>query len=402
MVPSEQLGAGPRSKPRILLGVTSDASLALMKGLPEYLGANGWEVHVVSAPGPGLAELERAGEVTSHGIAMLRDPSPWRDLRSLLRWVQLVKRLRPDVISVGTPKAGLLGGLAGWFARVPHRVYLLRGLRLETTSGVKRVILTALERVSFASAHTSIAVSASLMQKVVEMKLVSPHKITVLGHGSSNGIDAGDISCRRLDIPSVNRMREELGLSRSVPVIGFVGRLNPDKGLDVLAEARRILVSRNVDHQFLLVGGVDHGVRGKGADLLMSSGRAPVLTGQVVDPAPYYQMMDVFCLPSLREGFPNVVLEAGASRLPTVTTNATGAVDSVVEGSTGLVAPVNDAESLADHLEVLLRDEKLRASMGRLAFEHVTAHFDRTDVWRATEEYYRTLLASNRKGVNHR
>ena len=121
-------------KPRIVLGVTVDLSLRLMAGFPQYLAERGWDVHVVSSPGARLDALAGVDGVTVHALTMAREPSPVSDLRSLIAWMRLLRRLRPDVVSVGTPKAGLLGGIAARLTRVPGRVYMLRGLRLETST----------------------------------------------------------------------------------------------------------------------------------------------------------------------------------------------------------------------------------------------------------------------------
>ena len=173
----------------ILLAVTSDVSLSLMAGFPAYLVSQGWDVHVVSAPGPKLQPLAELDGVSVHALEMRRDPAPLHDLRSLMSWIRLLRKVRPDVMSVGTPKAGLLGSLAGLLTRVPARVYLLRGLRYETTAGLKRTILLGLERLSAACSHKVVAVSESLRKTAVADGVSPAHKMVVIGSGSSNGVD---------------------------------------------------------------------------------------------------------------------------------------------------------------------------------------------------------------------
>lgn len=378
--------------PRILLGVTADLSLTLMKGFPEYLRDRGWDVHVVSAPGPALTALATVPGITIHSIDMARQPAPAQDARSLLAWVCLLRRVRPDLISVGTPKAGLLGGIAGFLTRVPHRVYLLRGLRLETSTGIERRILVGLERLSIGVAHDVVAVSNSLRDRVVELGLVKSSKVRVLGRGSSNGVDVTAFAASFLGPDERVQLTDSLGIDDSVPVIGFVGRLTADKGLSVLADARELLAGRGVDHQLLIVGGIDEGVTESLLNKITSTGREAIRTGHVSNPRPYYQVMDLLCLPTYREGFPNVVLESAAAGIPTVTTDATGAVDSVIAGKTGTIVPVGSAEKLADALEALVLDSALRKDMGAEALRHVKAHYDRTDVWERTHSYYLKLL----------
>lgn len=376
----------------ILLGVTADVSLTLMRGFPEHLRDQGWHVHVVSSPGPRLHALSEVEGVTTHALSMAREPSPFHDLRALIAWIRLLRAVRPNVISVGTPKAGLLGGLAGVVTRVPKRVYLLRGLRLETATGPTRRLLALLEMISLRCAGSVVAVSESLRQRVLALKLETAKKLVVLGSGSSNGVDLTAFSDQAVTPEAVDAARRSAGLVDAVPVVGFVGRLTADKGLSTLAAARAELERRGVDHQLLVVGRIDGGDDVAVVEQVVSAGRPAALVGYVDDPTPYFRLMDVHCLPTLREGFPNVVLEASASRVPTVTTDATGAVDSVIDGKTGLVVPKEDSTALADALQTLLEDEKKRTQLGLAALDFVTDHFSRPDVWRATEAFYSELL----------
>nr|WP_255412636.1 glycosyltransferase [Cryobacterium sp. Y62] len=367
-----------------------------MRGFPEYLRDKGWEVHIVSTPGPMLMSLSEVSGLYTHALAMERPPSPVKDLLALVAWYRLLRTVRPDIISVGTPKAGLLGGLASLLARVPERIYLLRGLRLETAHGLQRWVLECLERLSLGVATQILSVSPSLRQRVISLGLVSPAKVRVLGHGSSNGVDLAAFEPARISEEQVVKLAEQLRILKGVPVVGFVGRLTLDKGLADLADAREILAHRNIDHQILLVGEIDEG---QNQDLLVrlhAYGRPVITTGHVTDPKPYYRLMDLLCLPTLREGFPNVVLEAGASGLPTVTTDATGAVDSVIGGETGLIAVAGDSRSLAAKLEELLLVPDTRTAMGTAAKAHVMANFDRTLVWAHLAEFFNSLVAQDK------
>lgn len=373
---------------RILLGVTSDVSLTLMRGFPQYLAERGWQVHVVSSPGPLLEELRGVEGVSVHELAMVRDPSVVSDVRALVAWRRLLRDVRPDVVSVGTPKAGLLGGLAAAWLRVPSRFYQLRGLRLETSRGPKRWILTAAERAALASAHRVLSVSPSLKDRVVELGLVRTEKVSVPAKGSSNGVDIERFAGGRFSETEIEDLRTGLGIDPAVLTLGFVGRLTKDKGLEALIDAMRILEQKDVRLQLLVVGAVDDQ---SGDELLgrMRGGRIAVIeTGHVADTAIYYRLMDVLCLPTLREGFPNVVLEAGASGVPTITTDATGAIDSVVDGQTGLIVDAGSGERLADGIATLAGDPALIAAMGVNAQRYVAENYRRRDVWAALDRAY--------------
>ncbi|WP_375423648.1 glycosyltransferase family 4 protein [uncultured Friedmanniella sp.] len=364
--------------------MSADVSLGLLQGYPAHLVERGWDVHVVSSPGRRLAELGGEPGVTVHALAMERDPSPLRDLVSLLRWVGLLWRLRPDTVYVGTPKAGLLGTLAAVLVGVAHRVYILRGLRFETTQGLTRQLLVILERLTAAGAHVVVAVSPSLRDRALESGIGTDEKVRVLGRGSSNGVDTTHFDRGRVSEEQRRRLAADLGLDPDRPVVGFVGRLGADKGLHDLAAAHHQLEDDGVPHQLLVVGPVEDG----GAALRAFGDRpdALVRTGAVPDTAPYYALMDVLVLPTRREGFPNVVLEASASSVPVITTDATGAVDSVVDGQTGQIVPVGDPAALADAVATLLADPAAGRRMGRQGRELVLASFERTRFWDYVDE----------------
>ncbi len=374
-------------RPRtVVLGVTADQSITLLRGLPQFLREQGWDVHVVSTPGPLLERLAADEGVTVHGLAMARNPSPLSDLRALAKWIALLQKLRPASLMVGTPKAGLLGSLAGFVTRVPRRIYVLRGLRLETTTGLPRFALASLERLTAAASHTVLAVSHSLAQLYIDSRLAPRRKVRVLGEGSSNGVDVHAHELGALPEGALADAQARASLTPDLPVIGFVGRLTRDKGLAVLMEAAERLSAKGLSFQLLLVGGVDSEDGREILARLMESAIDVSAVGHVDDPRPYFHLMDVLCLPTFREGFPNVVLQASASRVPTVTTRATGAVDSVVDGVTGLLADIGDSSSLAAALEPLIRDPDRRMAMGQASRKRVMQHFDQVDVWARTAD----------------
>ncbi|TQO23691.1 glycosyltransferase family 4 protein [Paramicrobacterium agarici] len=381
------IGSEPR--PRIVLGVTSDISLSLLAGFPTHLEASGWDVHVVCAPGASASMFVPSRFVTLHTIDMVRSPSLMRDVRSLLRWMSLLRDLKPDLLSVGTPKAGLLGVLAAWLLGQGRRIYMLRGLRMETEAGLRRLMLWCSEKVALLLASRVLAVSPSLRERVVQLNLAPSSKVDVLGLGSSNGVEFERFDS--LDEEVVNSLRRDLNLGGATPIVGFVGRLVRDKGLVELLGAHRALLSRRVPHKLLIVGSIDD--EPEVANLFdAQEADQIVVTGHVPDVAPYFALMDVFCLPTHREGFPNVVLEASSASIPTVTTDATGAVDSVLDKETGRIVKVGSTEQLSNALQELVMDRRLALEYGKNALEWVKVNYARKDVWARTEKYYRALI----------
>ena len=383
-----------RARPRILLGVTVAKSLILMQGLPRVLAESGWDVHVASNPGAELDRLSAEG-ITVHPIVMAREPSPLQDLRSLRAWSRLIRTVRPDVVFTGTPKAGLLGMLAAKRMRVPARIYHLRGLRMETSTGWRRRVYAVVERLAISSATETLAVSKSLRDEVARLGLAHPTRMIVLGEGSSNGVDVdrfapGDPSAE---------LAGRLGIDEAIPVIGYVGRLTSDKGSSELIGASMTLARRGVAHQLLIVGEAeDEAVRGQFLDL-QRQGVSVVLTGQVADTAPYYRLMTVFCLPTYREGFPNVVLEATASGVCTVTTDATGAKDSVIDGESGVIVPMRDADRLGAAFADVLADPAKRELLAAAGRRRAVHQFDRRRVQADTVAYLSSARADEGSGT---
>jgi glycosyltransferase involved in cell wall biosynthesis len=377
----------------VLYGVTSDTSLSFCRGHVDALKAEGFEVAFVSAPGPALRDFALSDGSNFFEIPMRRELSLLSDFFALLRLIRLIRRLRPVLTNFGTPKAGLLGNIAAFMCRVPHRVYTLHGLRLETARGWKFRLLTLSEKIACLCAHRVICVGPTLQQQAIQLGLVEPEKVVVLANGTCNGIDADLFAPVAANFARADQLRETLGLPKGVPVIGFVGRFTRDKGIPELLEAYLSLRSTHPELRLLLVGRFEEGdpVPQPVRDVIEAD-RKIFCAGFVSDTSPYYHLMDLLALPTYREGFPLVPLEAQAAGLPVVVTNATGANDSVRHGETGLLVPVGDAAALAEAMGSLLDDPAKRAEMGRKGQAWVRSKFDGDHV-RAElmKEYHRML-----------
>ena len=374
-------------------------SQRVLTGQLAYFRECGCDVTLAASPAPELSALGEQEGVRVVPIRIPRDIEPVADAAAFVRLVRLCRRLRPHVVNASMPKAALLGLLAARLTRVPARVYVLRGLRLETTRGLQRRVLAWAERLTAACAHRVLSVSHSLRATYVEQGYAGAEKVVVLGDGSGNGVDAARFARGAGDTARVRRLRQSLGLEEK-RVVGYVGRLTADKGTSDLYAAYVSLRARVPDAKLLLVGDFESGGDDLPGPLRQALVADPgvIITGVVAEPAPYYGLMEVVVLASHREGFPNVPLEAAACGIPVVGTRVTGTVDAIVDGDTGRLVDRGDVQGLAEGILGYLVDEDLRRAHGARARQRVTASFRGPVVWQALEGVYRELAAAEDTG----
>jgi glycosyltransferase involved in cell wall biosynthesis len=380
--------------PHIVVGITHPQTCLTLTGRLRALREAGFRVTLVSSPGELLERTAAREGVESMAIPMRREISLLADIVSLARLWWLLLRLRPDMTEFSTPKAGLLGTAAALLAGVPKRIYMLRGLKVEGTTGIKRRILLAAERVASACAQVVLCNSHSMLDEALALGIAPAAKLEMLGDGSSNGVNVERFS------PGESNVREKLGIPREAPVVGFVGRLTCDKGLPELLEAFDTILKTETEARLLLVGWFD-----AAEDALCPCLRARIedhprihCTGFVADTAPYYRAMDLMVLPTWREGFPNVVLEAAASCIPVITTISTGSRDSVVPEVTGLLIPPGYPEAISEAVLKLLRDPARRRRMGQAGRAWVVKHYANERVLRLITGFYQSLLTPAARG----
>jgi glycosyltransferase involved in cell wall biosynthesis len=377
-----------RERPHILVGVTSPQTCLVLSGRVRVLREAGFRVSLLSGPGPLLEQTARSEQVDAYAIPMERGISFFADMVAFARIWRLLRNLKPDIVEFSTPKAGLLGTLAALICRIPARIYFLRGLRLETAQGLKRCLLLWAERIASYCAHSVVCNSRSLRAQALALGIAPASKLVVLGEGSSNGVDLERFA------PGPSRVREELGIPREAPVIGFVGRLTADKGLPELLEAFAAILRHEPRAYLLLVGWFD-----AAEDALEVGMRARieghpriVCTGFVTDTAPYYRAMDLMVLPSWREGFPNVVLEAAATGVPVIATLCTGSQDAVVPEVTGLLVPPGYPDAICEAVLGLLRDADRCRSMSAAARRWVVENYEDRRVLGTAVAFYLNLI----------
>ena len=353
----------------------------------------GFEWSAVSSPGDQRDEFAERERTSVHAVRLTRQITPLRDLVALVRLWRHLRQQRPQIVHAHTPKAGLLGMIAARLARVPVRVYQLHGLPLMTANGWRRQLLRWSEWVSCRLAHQVLAVSPSLRDVALDEGLCPATKIQVLRHGTANGVDARGQFDPRRHIRRRKQLRRQLAIPPEGIVLGFVGRLVPDKGLVELEQAWSRLRESYSDLHLMVVGPEEPENRlPPTTQRRLREDPRVHLFGFREDPAPLYAAMDVVLLPSYREGFPTVPLEAAAMGLPVVATSVPGCVDAVVDQVTGQLVPPRCAVSLASAVQLYLRQPQIGRLHGQAGRARVLRDFQPALIWNALRQEYIRLL----------
>jgi glycosyltransferase involved in cell wall biosynthesis len=379
----------------VVLATTRDTSmLTFYKGYLEFLVQQGWDVTVVaSSTDSRLEEFASKQGAKGVALAMEREPSPAADAVSLIRWVKLLRSLRPDVVVAATPKASLLALTAARIASCPVRIHQLWGLRFETAEGWRKSLLRGIERVTAGMATTVICNSRSLADAAKNMRILGNHEPLVLGDGSSHGVDL-DHFARGASFPELpSSTADFLADHAGYLIVGFVGRITPDKGLDVLLDALALCHAGGARIACVVVGSSED--QQVTARLQEAQSRMPIhLTGHVTDPRPFFNVFDLLCLPSRREGFPNVVLEAAAMQVPAIVTDSTGTIDSVVDGETGRIVATDNVDALVAALMDAAASRERWADYGDSAHRRVVRSFSKERIWNLQEAALRQAVES--------
>lgn len=368
---------------KLMVATTSPLTpWGIMRGQLRFLSEQGYEVVLVTSPGDLLDATATREGVRARPVPMEREISLLADLRALCGLVRIVRDERPHLSMVSTPKAGLLAGLAAWLVRVPTRIYVLRGLRLETVSGIRWALLWVLEWVSLHVAQQVIVVSPSLLVRARRLRLLGRSRGVVLGAGASNGVDIARFAPTPERVLSGRELRARLGIPESAFVFGYVGRPSADKGTAELAEAFAEVAHLHPRAWLLMVGPADV------AEARSLEGQERVrFTGWLTEPDAAYHAMDVLVLPTYREGFPNVCIEAGAAGKAVITTTATGALDSIEDEVTGILVPPRDPAALGRAMHRAVSDPDLTAAMGDRGRIFVAANFTNERIWTTLASY---------------
>ncbi len=350
--------------------------------------AQTYDVVAVSTPDDELHEMAQREGVRVVGVAMRRPISPLHDLRSLLGLIRVFRRERPDMVHSITPKAGLLSMIAAWVCRVPVRLHTFTGLVFPTAVGFKQKILMLTDRITCACATHIVPEGEGVKNDLINYG-ITRKPLHVLGYGNVRGVDMQHYS----RTPEVLAAAKPIAQPEVFTFV-FVGRVVRDKGINELVQAFARLNAQEPATRLILVGRFEDDL-----DPVLPQTRQTIeqndaieAVGSQADVRPWLAASDALVFPSYREGFPNVVLEAGAMGLPSIVTDINGSREIIVEGKNGVIVPPRDTDSLYAAMMRFVQQPRQVAQMAANAREMIASRFEKSFVEQCLIDYYKEIL----------
>ena len=337
-----------------------------------------------------LPPLDFDGEIIHSPIK--REISIFWDFIALCHLFLLFRNRKYDLVISVIPKAGLLAMLAAWTASVKLRVHIFQGEVWASKSGLYRFILKTADRITALAANYILAVSRSEKDFLEAENVVTKGQIQVLGNGSISGVDISTFAQNKC---SREEMRKSLGFSSTDVVVLYLGRLAIDKGILDLIRAFALVAPQNTHLKLLIVGpDEDDLLDGIDKDLDAELSERLVRRGFSDEPESYLRAADIFCLPSHREGFGTVIIEAAAAGVPSIGSDIYGIRDAIVDGFTGILFEKASVHSLASKLEFLVNDNETRCQLGEAARMRAISEFEQQLVVSRYVAFFKEIVSS--------
>ena len=343
---------------------------------------NYFDVIGISSPGWELDKISEQQGVKTIAIQMSRKPDLYKDILSLYRLTKELKNIAPNIVHTHTPKAGLLGMIAAYLNKVPIRLHTVAGIPWIEYKGFKRKIFMFIELFTYKLSTHIYCNSFQLMDFILCNKLIEKSKISVIGNGSSNGINT-KYFCPTDELINMSlKLKKDHSLSNEKVLI-FVGRLVKDKGIEELIEAFVTIKLTIPNLKLLLVGPFEphrDQLTSKTLEIIKSDPDI-IVTGYVEDIRPYLCLSHLLVLPSYREGFPNVPMQAGAFGVPSIVTNINGCNEIIIEGVNGILIRPKNSEDLTKSIIKILIDSDFYNRLSMNCRKLIVDRFEQENLW---------------------
>ena len=370
----------------VSLNVLLKGQLAFMNQFYKVIGVSTYEEHHFS-------EIKNREHIELVSLTMTRTISPLKDLIALYKLYFFLKKEKPFIVHSHTPKAGTIGMIAAKLAGVPHRFHTIAGLPLLESKGTKRKLLNLVEKITYSCATKILPNSIGLKEIIVENKFTNANKLKVIANGSSNGIDCIHYDASLFFEDEKISLKENLGISSKDFVFIFVGRLVGDKGINELVKSFKRLSTDVENVKLLLVGPFENNLDPLKKNTIeeIDSNNKIIAVGAQKDVRPYFAIANVLVFPSYREGFPNVVMQAGAMGLPSIVTNINGCNEIILEGENGLIIPMKNAELLYQAMIKILNEKDEYRIMSQKSRDLIVKRYEQKYVWEQLLKEYQSL-----------
>lgn len=364
----------------------------LLEGQLSYM-RNHYEVTAISSDQKYLEHCALKENVDYYHLEMSRKITPIKDLISLVKFTKYLIKTKPLIVHSHTPKAGIIAMLSAKIANVPLRLHTVGGLPLMESVGMKQKILIFVEKLTYSCATNVYSNSVGLYNFILENNFINKNKIKILANGSTNGINTSYFTNDIISEQNKSELKENLGISKNDFVFVFVGRLVGDKGINELVQAFKRLQLYNSNVKLLLVGHEENLLDPLFEATLVEikSNQNIISVGYQNDIRPYLSISNCLVLPSYREGFPNVVMQAGSMGLPSIVTNINGCNEIIIDNINGLLVEVKNSYSIEKAMNNLCNDPLLYNKLKSSSRALITSRYEQKKVWNNILEEYKQL-----------
>jgi glycosyltransferase involved in cell wall biosynthesis len=352
-----------------------------------------YSVIAVSSDDTYLKKIGKKDGVETFYVEMTRKITPLKDIKAVWKLYCFFKEEKPFIVHSHTPKAGTVGMIAARLANIPYRLHTVAGLPLLETKGNKRKLLNLVEKITYKCATHVWPNSYGLKNIIIDKKLCPPFKLKVISNGSSNGINTSYFAYSLYGDNSKKNLKKELSINENDFVFIFVGRLVTDKGVNELIKAFNTINNQYPDIKLILVGSHEPDLDPLNVESLeiIKQNKNIISVGWQSDVRPYFAVANVLVFPSYREGFPNVVMQAGAMGLPSIVTDINGCNEIIIEGKNGVIIPPKDGEALKEAMISLLTNKEKRERLAAVSRQMIVDRYEQKMVWDALLAEYKHL-----------
>lgn len=366
----------------------------LLKGQMKYMASRGFDVTAITSTDDAIADIESYEGVPVYTVDMTREITPLKDLKAVWQLYQYFRKERPTIVHTHTPKAGIVGMMASWLAGVPIRLHTVAGLPLLVATGKKRKLLNWVEKLTYRFATKVYPNSSVLRDIILQEGFTRAEKLMVIGNGSSNGIDTAHFNPANISKDILDNLKEKYQIATGDFVFIFVGRIVGDKGINELLLAFDHLSKKYKQAKLMLVGDFEEVLDPitAASKRIIQENKNIMLTGFQKDVRPFLAISQALVFPSYREGFPNVVMQAGAMGLPAIVSDINGCNEIIIPAVNGYIVPVKDAKLLEEQMIHLLEDPAHYHTLQQAAREQITSRYEQRVVWEALYAEYEWLM----------